>query len=61
MINNHFVDDSLFSVFADKESILAFRDSIIVFCEASGEIVRDHKIKYWLVGLEDRPMYFPGA
>jgi len=56
MINNHFVDDSLFSSSADKEFVLAFRDCIIVFCEASREIVRDHKIDYWLVGLEDRPM-----
>jgi hypothetical protein len=32
-----------------------------VFCEASGEIVSDHKINYWLVGLEDHPMWFPAA
>lgn len=45
MINNHFVDDSLLSVSVDEESISTIKDCLVVFCEASREIVIDHETK----------------
>jgi len=61
MIKNHFAYDSLFSVSIDQKSISTARDCLVVFCEASGAIVSDHKTNYWLVGLEDQPTWFPVA
>jgi len=51
--HNHFADDSLLSVRVDQDSVAGARDCLSVFCEASGAIVSDHKMDYWLVGLDE--------
>jgi hypothetical protein len=59
IINNHFVDDSLFTTFVDKNFVSTTKDCLAMFCKASWKIVSDHKTNYWLVGIEDYPMWFP--
>ena len=59
MVNNHFADDSLMSMKAYQDSIVGAQDCLSTFCEASGVVVNDHKINYWLVGLDEPPTWIP--
>jgi hypothetical protein len=56
MVNNHFAVDSLLSVQADQDLVACVRSCLYVFCEASRTIISNHKIDYWLVGL-DNPLH----
>jgi hypothetical protein len=55
VINNHFSDDSLLSISTNQELVSTSRDCLAMFFEDSKAIVSDHKIDYWIVGLEDHP------
>jgi hypothetical protein len=38
---------------AEWESVLVARECLIMFCDASGAIVSDHKTDFWWVGLDE--------
>lgn len=46
MVNNHFVDESLFSSRVDQVVVVGARDCFSMFFQASGAMANDHKTDY---------------
>ena len=57
MVNNHFVEDSLVSVRDDQDSFISVQDYLSKFLNSSRAIINDHKIYYWLDGLDEPPSW----
>lgn len=55
MANNHFVDHSLLSMIADRESIFTTLRCLKLFYEVSRVLIIAHKNYYWIIGLDDPP------
>jgi hypothetical protein len=55
MVNYHFVDDSLLSMQIDQSSIDGACACLDLFCSASGVVVSEHRMDFWLVGLDTLP------
>ena len=61
MLNNHFADDSLFSLRADQEVIANARDCLSIFLYACQGLFSDNKTYYWLVRLEGPFDWIPSS
>ena len=59
IVNNHFPNDSILSMIAEKEYVLIVMECLSLFYKASGAIVNDHKIYYWIISLDDLPAWIP--
>jgi hypothetical protein len=61
MVNNHFLDDSLFSVRDEQESVDGALTCLDTFCVASGAMVSVHKTNFWIIGLDSSPKWILDA
>lgn len=59
MVNNHFTDNSLLSVSVEQRSVNGALPCLDTLCVTSGFVVSNHKIEFWLVGLDSPPDWIP--
>ena len=61
MVKNHFGDDFFFCVIVERELISIAINFLNLFYGDSWDIVIDQKTKYWIVSLNDPPMWIPST